>query len=207
MIISSIARYTRFVKSAKLLLSALVVILLALIFFYPLLKKDAGIRIAFTSSADKAAQPPTQMINANFHGFDDNNQPYNITAKTALQMDENNLVFDNINADLTLNSGAWLNMQASKGAMRMKERMLTLNGSVEIFNDEGYELHTDALSTDLGKKIAVTESQVKGQGPMGTLKAQGAVLDGNKKTITFTGRVYVTIHLPPKDSQDKEKRG
>lgn len=205
MIIQSIARYTRFVKSAKVLLSILVVILTALIFFYPIVKRDTGIRIAFTSTTDKSAQPPTQMVNANFHGFDDNNQPYNVTAQTAMQIDENDMVFNKINADLSLNSGMWLNMQAAKGTLKIKERLLSLNGAVEIFNDEGYELHTDALEVDIGKKIAVSRLPVNGQGLLGTLKAQGVVFDGNNKTATFGGRVYVTVHLPPKENA--ERRG
>jgi len=199
----SIAYYTKFVQSAKLLLGILVVILTVMIFAYPVLKKNSGLRIAFTSTDKTVKPPPTQMVNANFRGFDDENQPYNVTSKTALQLDENNVTFDKINGDISLNNGLWFTMQANKGHLKIKERLLDLNGSIEMFNDEGYELRTESINIDLGRKIAVTHEPVNGQGPLGSLKAHGAVFDGNAKTATFTGPVLVTLYLPPKEKDSK----
>ena len=148
------------------------------------------------------------MVNANFHGFDDTNQPYNVTAKAALQTDEDNVALDRVNGDIALNSGVWLTLSANKGNLKIQERLLDLQGSVEMFNDEGYELRTDYINIDIGKKLAVTNQPVNGQGPMGILKSQGAVFDGNAKTATFTGPVHVTLHLPPKeDDRNAQKKG
>ena len=201
--IQSIAHYTRFVNFTKLLLIILVVILTSAILFYPVFKKNSGIRIALVGNTSKNTPPPTQMLNANFHGFDENNQPYNITAKTALQMDQNNVTFDQLNADITLRSGEWISTQADKGSLKMKEHLLYLNGKVQLFTDEGYEMHTDSMLIDLEKKFSVTEDTVTGQGPFGTIKSNGAVFDSTAKVATFNGPVFVTIRLPPK--QDKPK--
>ncbi|MEI7668875.1 MAG: LPS export ABC transporter periplasmic protein LptC [Pseudomonadota bacterium] len=200
--LKSIAPYTRFVKSTKLLLGLFVFILTSLMFLYPIIKKDSGLRIAFTST-EKSQTSPTKMINANFHGFDESNQPYNLNAKTALQIDENNLSFEDINSDISLNNGVWLTMQANKGSLLVKEKLLDLVGAVEILNDNGYELKTDKLHIDIGKKIATTDDIVNGQGILGTLKAKGAIFDGNTKISKFGGRVFVKVYLPAKELKDE----
>lgn len=198
--------YTRFVNSAKLLLGILVVVLTCAILFYPIIKKNSDVRIAFTGmKTDKP--PPTQMVNANFHGFDDNNEPYNVTAKTALQTDEDTAVLDIVNGDISLNSGTWLTVSAKKGNLKIQEHLLDLYGSVEMFNDEGYELRTDIIHIDMGKKVAVTDQPVNGQGPLGILRSHGAVFDGKTKTTTFMGPVFVTLYLPKQDSGTPQKKG
>lgn len=203
---SSLAYYTQFVQLAKLLLGVFVVALIAVMFLYPVLKKNKDVRVAFTSIEKTMKPPPTQMINANFHGFDEHDQPYNITAVSAVQQDENNVTFDKVNCDITLSSGVWLTLQANKGSMKIKERLLTLQGSIEMFDDEGYELRTPYMEVDIGKKMAVTHDPVEGQGPLGTLKAHGAVFYGNTKDIVFGGPVLVTLYLAPKSSSTQEKK-
>lgn len=204
--IHPIAHYTRFVYSAKVLLGILVVVLIGMMFLYPVVKKNRDVRVAFTSIEKTVKPPPTQMVKANFRGFDQNNQPYNITADTALQSDEDNIAFNKINADITLNSGVWLSLQADKGSMKIKEHLLFLNGSVEMFNDEGYELRTDTMVVDIAKKMAVTHDVVKGQGPMGTLKSQGAVFYGDAKRAVFGGRVFVTVYMASKAPATKQRK-
>ncbi len=202
--IHPIAYYTRFVNSAKLLLGVLVLLLTVMIFAYPIIKKNSGLRIAFTSTEKTATPPPTQMVNANFHGFDNSNQPYNITAKTAVQLDEDNVNFDTLNGDISLNSGMWFTMQSNNGHLKVKEHLLDLKGAIEMFNDEGYEMRTETMNVDIGKKIAVTHDAVNGQGPLGLLRAHGAVFDGNAKTAVFSGPVFVMLYLPPKEKKKNE---
>lgn len=197
----SVAIYTRFVQLAKLLLGLLIVTLVALMFLYPVIQKNSDVRVAFTSIEKTVKPPPTQMVKPNFHGFDANNQPYNISAATALQVDENHIEFDKLNCDMTMNTGVWLSVQSDKGSMQVREKMLSLNGSVEMFDDAGYELRTEHMVVDIGKKIATTEDPVSGQGPLGTLKSKGAVFYGNTKNAVFNGPVFVTVHLPPKEKK------
>lgn len=203
----SVAHHTKFVHATKVLLFVLIATLISVLLFYPIIKKNTGIRIAFTSTPEKSAPPPTTMVNANFHGFDADNQPYSITAKNAMQLDADNVLLDQVNGDISLNSGVWFTAQADKGTLKMKQQQLLLNGSVELFNDQGYEMHTESIHIDIAKKIAVTEDPVSGQGPLGTLKSHGGVFDGIQKTATFNGPVFVTIYLPPKAGTPAEQKG
>jgi lipopolysaccharide export system protein LptC len=193
-IFHSVARYTKFVHSTKAVLSVLVFVLVGLVMFYLMTKnEDAGIRVAFTS-VSKGAASPTQMQGAKFHGLDKSNQPFNVIAVTATQKDDNTLLLDKVSGDISLKSGAWLSMSANNGIFTMKERLLDLTGNVEMMNDDGYEFRSEIMHVDIGKKMASTNQNVKGQGPLGTLQATGAVVDGNNAVITFTGPVLVTMY-------------
>jgi|GEM_PF-954782 len=190
--------YTKFVKYAKILIAISVFLLFCLIFLYPLIKKDTVVRIALTS-VEKGAVEPTKMSNPNFHGFDASNQPYNVTAKTATQIDENNVVLESLNGDIALKGGKWLSVTALTGKLKVKEHLLDLSGSVDIFNDDGYEMRTELLNVDISAKIATTDLEIKGQGPLGTIRSQGAIFNGVTKVSKFSDKVFVTIYLPHKE--------
>ncbi len=195
-LIHSIARYTRFVHSTKVALGALVLILTAILLFYSLGRNEtAGVRIAFTSVV-KGAVSPTQMLNARFHGLDKSNQPFNVTAATAVQRDSNTIDLVKVTGDISLKGGIWLSVTANNGVLHLSDRLLDLNGDIAMFNDEGYEFHTESLRVDIGRKYAVSQKPVQGQGPSGTLKAQGVIMDGIRQVTTFTGPVRMIIYPP-----------
>ena len=201
-ILRSVGRYTRFVSSTKWVLAALAVVLTCMILFYPVFRKDSGLRIAFTSIQKKGAGSPTQMIGAKFHGLDKDNQPFNLVSDTAAQIDDNTVELIKLNGDITLNSGSWLSLSANKGIYKIKDSQLDLNGSIEMFNEAGYEFRTEVMHVDMGKKTAVTHEEVRGQGPLGTLHAVGgATMDNNAHIITFAGPVFVTLYPAQQDAQ------
>jgi len=109
------------------------------------------------------------------------------------------VIFKHINSDIAMNNGSWMNLQANKGNFKVQEKLLDLEGDVDIVNEQGYELKTDTLHIEINKKIATTDSIVHGQGVAGTIKSKGAVFDGNAKISTFHGPVFVTVYLPAKE--------
>ncbi len=202
-LLHSVARYTRFVRSTKVILSVLVLFLTGMVLFYPLSKnEDAGIRIAFTS-IEKGVASPTQMVSPQFHGLDKNNQPFNVTAKLGTQQDDNTLLLEKVTGDISLKSGTWLSVAAENGIFTLKDRVLNLKGAIELFNDEGYEFRTEMLHVDMAKKIAVTHEHVEGQGPLGKLKAQGVHMDEASGVITFEGPILVTVFPPQEEKKAK----
>lgn len=200
--LNSIVRYTNFVRSAKVFLAALVILLTAIIFIYPIIKKNSSIRIEFANTEKQAqSTTPTEMANANFRGFDANNQKYNISAKTASQIDDNHVKLIQLKADIYEKTGKWLFMQSDTGMLQIKEKLLTLNGNIEFFSDDGYELTTQSMLVDIENKKATTNELVKGQGPLGKINSVGAVFDGKNKTAEFNSQVFVTIYLPEQEKK------
>lgn len=205
-ILQQVGRYTRFVYSTKLTLVVLAAILACLITFYPLLKRDNGVRIAFTSIEKKGPGSPTKMYGAKFHGLDKSNQPYHVNAVTATQMDDNTVGLDQLTSDITLNSGAWLSMSSKTGVFKIKEQLLDLKGAIDMFDGGGYEFRTERLHVDVAKKTAVTQDEVDGQGPLGKLKAfGGAQIDSNRQSIFFEGPVFVTVYPSQREETQPTK--
>jgi lipopolysaccharide export system protein LptC len=203
-LLGSVARYTKFVRSIKVLLSVLVAILIALVLFYPLIKKESNIRIVFTSILKGTKLAPTRMDNPRYHGLDKDDQPYNVDAKSAMQRDADTADLDKVSGDITMKNGQWLSISANTGVFKMKEHLLDLKGAVDMFTDEGYEFRTDVLHVNVANKTAVTQQEVQGQGPLGTIRAYGgAVVQGQAQAITFNGPVFVTVY-PPKDDAKKD---
>jgi len=207
MIFGSVARYTRFVRSTKLMLALFAVVLTCAILFYPLIHKESKVRIAFTSISKKTPGGPTEMANPQFHGLDKSYQPFNVTAKTATQEDENTVTLDHPIGDISLKSGAWLSVLANSGIFKVKEKDLDLTGSVEMFTDAGYEFRMEHMHANVGDKTAFTHDEVRGQGIPGTLIAKGgAQVDSAGERVLFNGPVFVTIYPSQNDDKKKETK-
>jgi lipopolysaccharide export system protein LptC len=84
--------------------------------------------------------------------------------------------------------------------------MLDLKGSVNLFHDLGYELHTARASIDMDNNVAAGDSPIQGQGAFGQINAAGFRLLESGERIIFTGKARLLIHsTAPKPKQGKKK--
>lgn len=199
-------RYTRFVKSTKVIMAVIAALLMALILFYPLLKSQtAGMRISLTGSPEKPASN-TNMTNARFHGLDKDNQLYtiNVVKVEGVNEDVSNLQLPS--GEILLKSKQHISLRADKGEFNKKTRMLKLKGAIKLEDDSGYSLTTEQMSVDIANNTAATSLEVFGDGPMGTLKAYGgAMADSENQQIVFQGPVFVTLNMDGKQKAKQEK--
>jgi hypothetical protein len=77
----------------------------------------------------------------------------------------------NVQADLSLKNGQWMNASAPHGTLDADSQKLSLSGAIAVFTDQGYEIHTDLAYIDLARGTAVGPHHVTGQGPSGTFEA------------------------------------
>jgi hypothetical protein len=96
---------------------------------------------------------------------------------------------DNVEADLTLRDGNWLNATAPHGLLDAPHsanqkcakttcsanQMLDMWGPIAVFSDNGYEVHTTSAHVDMGGGIVRGNKFVRGQGPMGSFYADSFV--------------------------------
>jgi lipopolysaccharide export system protein LptC len=165
-------RYTRFVNIMRrgLLLAGLV--LIGLVVGYSLLPRQSQ-RIAMTFEKMGIVSGDLAMTSPKLHGTDSEGNPFTVTADKATQ-DPKNLrqaKLSNVQADLSLKDGQWLNATATHGVLDADSRQLSLSGAIAVFTDQGYEIHTDLAHIDLAKGVAVGPHRVTGQGPTGTFVA------------------------------------
>ena len=96
-------------------------------------------------------------------------------------------------ADLLLKEGNWMAARAAQGAFRQKTRLLLLKGHVQLFHDTGYLMETEQLHIDMKDSTAWSNASVHGQGPAGTLEAQGLEANNNTHTLIFKGPAKLVI--------------
>ncbi len=191
-----IGAYSRFVTMMKVLLPVIALLLIVLVVVWPYLKlDDTRFSIGFTALKVGNVEDPA-MINPRFQGADSDKQTFSITADIAKNLlnAEKSVELEMPKADISLDDGSWLVVTAKSGIYVRERETLTLNDSVNLFHDSGYEFRTESANIDLTKGTASGSVPVEGQGPFGNLQAEGFRLVDKGKTIFFTGKSKLTIY-------------
>ncbi len=189
----SLRSYSRFVHVSKFTLSLMIIVILVFMVAVPLLnRQDNGIRVAFATIEEKEDAPPV-MVNPKFQGVDSQNRPYLVTANRAVQSGEHVIVLENVAADLTTESGAWLALIARQGTLDMEEESLLLQGNVQLYHDAGHEMQTEQVRVDLGNLNAFGESPVQIQGEFGHIKSNRFTILDKGDRMLFNDEVFVLL--------------
>ena len=189
--------YSGFVQVAKVMLPVAAVGLIALVILWPHLRtEDLRFRIGFAAITSNVDGDPN-LLNPRYVGTDNDNQPYAVTADIAKKLDgegmDMRIGLELPKADITLKDGTWLVLTAENGIYARRAKTLDLAGSVNLFHDSGYEFRTEKATLDLAEGLARGDQPVKGQGPFGTLQAEGFRLLNKGRTILFTGKSKMVL--------------
>ena len=188
-------RYSRFVGTIKVVLFLAAGALVLLMVAWPRLNGTTGFRLSFADlKAD--AEGNLGVTRARFAGTDANNRPFVVTAERAVQQHGSFELFalNTLQADITLDDGVWISVAAASGTYNRGARLLTLFGPIEIFSDQGYELHATVAVIDLAAGTVVSDQPIEGHGPMGTVRADGLFFSSAGGRLSLTGRVRVTAN-------------
>lgn len=193
---SATGRYSRFVSLMKMALPAAAVLLAVLVVLWPQMQKATTdlLSLGFSDLRGPAGQTQ-RLINPRYHGVDGGNKPFTITADLAEETESGSgaVRLTNPKADMTLDDGAWIMVGARRGLYHQDSTVMDLSGGVDVFHDSGYELHTDAATVNPRQGTASSTTPVAGQGPLGTLAAEGFTYDRAAGRLVFTGRAHLTI--------------
>ena len=195
-IITVSERYSRFVGLMKLVLPLGATALVIIVVTWPYINgREDGIPLSFASMGLGLTEK-VFMTNARYMGSDDNDQPYTLTAELMSEEDgvEDAIRLTRPQADIMLNDGSWLALSAETGVLVRESELLTLEGGVSFFSDAGYEFRTPSAEINLATKRAHGTEPIEGQGPFGTLSADGFRLENQGKTIIFEGNVRMTFY-------------
>lgn len=189
----AIARRRFAVTWAKRLLPVLALALLSAIALWPEFQRaeETG-RLAYRRAT--SGQPEgAAVIDARYRGVDENGRPFTVTATRADQATEERILLDDPKADLTLESGQWVMVEAEKGVYVQRVDHLDLSGGVVIWHDNGTTLRTPAAAVDLKAGAAAGNERVEAQGPFGTLESEGFMLMDKGAVIEFTGNARAVL--------------
>lgn len=135
------------------------------------------------------------MENPRFAGLDSKNRPYVVTGERAVQKSRDIKVYD-LTApvgDMKQGDDRWVYVRADTGRYFVETRMLDLAGHVELFHDKGHTLRGERARVDIPADAVTSDRPVQGQGPSGTVDAQGVHVTRGGRLVVFTGRTDMTL--------------
>lgn len=179
--------YARFVRLMRILLPAAALSLIGLVALWPhVVPRQDQFRIGFADL--EVGDDDLSMIRPRYVGSDKQNRPFSIRALSVRNLvpGGEEMLLDGPEAEITLDDGTWVTVQADTGEYHVKDKELDLSGSVRLFHDKGYTFETTAARVALDHGIVSGNEAVVGHGPAGELEGTGfRVSEGG-------GRVFVS---------------
>lgn len=189
-------RYGAMVTVLKVALPALALVLTAAVVAWPLLKDTASVEQSARVLAEAGDLDAMRMLNPNYAGVDEKQQPFAVTAAEMRKdsPDSPSIAMTEPKADVLMSDGSWAFVTALGGSYDQVAQVLELEGDVNFFQDQGYELRTRAATFDLLGGSAYGFDPIEGQGPFGTLSAEGGFQMLNRgEQVMLVGRSKVVI--------------
>ena len=193
---SLVARYTRFVHVSKAFLWISIAGMVGIVVWIGSGNSGVGVPRIVMSNVPHVGNLQDVMLKPRYQGLDVHNQPYTVSADSAIQKDKDTVGMEVIHADLMRKNGTWLGLDSAKGELNNQTKQMLLTGGVSLFADGGYEFRTEHAQVDIQKGTAYGDAHVEGQGPPGTLEADGfSISDNHQHVIHFNGSVKMVLSL------------
>jgi lipopolysaccharide export system protein LptC len=181
------------ITTTKFILPLIGLALLASIALYPEFDRaNNAARIALRQLAGQV--DGGEVIDAHYHGVDDQGRPYTLTAASATQDGPEKFNLTQPYGDMTLQNGSWMSMRSRLGVFIQHSNLLDLWKDVILYRDDGTTLYTQSMSMDLKSGAAAGSQPVHAEGPFGTLDAQGFGLVDKGAVIQFTGPAKLVLN-------------
>ncbi|MGQ0677051.1 MAG: LPS export ABC transporter periplasmic protein LptC [Rhodospirillales bacterium] len=195
--------HSRLVNVLKLAFPLIAGALIVLVAVWPhLMQRDERFRLGVSNvNIEEAAT--VRMIKPRFTGIDAANRPYVVTAEDAVQQPGDPSVVELLRpkGDITLANGSWVALMGDNGNYYKDLKVLDIHGRVTLFHDSGYEFRTQTARFDMNTSSAEGNERVDGQGPFGTLVAEGFRVTNRGAVVHFLGRSRMVIRREPGQAQ------
>ena len=178
---------------AKRILPLLALALLLLVAFWPEIQ-GTGDRNRISYRRVDITPEGGQLTDAHYQGVDASGRPYTVTATRVRQVGPERTDLEEPKADMQMQSGEWLMVQAKRGIYEQKANRLDLAGEVTLYRDDGTVLVTESASLDMKANAAAGHEMVHAEGPFGVLDAQGFTVLDNGAVVHFTGPARLVLN-------------
>lgn len=191
------------IRRLRLILPLLALLLVAA--FFITAREEASDDVFLNDFADVEAVPTDlQMANPEFTGVDDQGNPFNITATSAVRRPEEKQSVDLVDPRAVTRRGDRpVVIFAHRGAFAEDTNMLSLSSGVTLEQEIGgrnYVLRTPAATVAMETETVQSEAGVEGEGPGGArLKADRLDADSGAGRVRFEGNV--SMRLYPKGAE------
>lgn len=182
-------------RLVKYVLPAIALAFLALMIAWPRLFEEES-KFELTTAEISAVKDDLRMNSPRFTGMGAENHPYMVTADSAVQdVNDHELVrLDRLQADMSMQDGSWLSVNARNGLMHNGLQTLQLDGQIEAYSDLGYAFYTESAQIDLDAGTLASDRPVRLQGPYGHLRANSMRASNRGEVLHFAGDVKVIVY-------------
>ncbi len=182
---AGLVRRRLLVATTKRLLPLAALALLGSVVMWPELSRIVDHTVQ--RQTDRLEAKTGQLVDATYHGADQQGRPYTLTASTAHEVVPGRIALSDPKGDIIMSAQSWLMVQGLKGMYLQHEDNLDLSGQVQLYRDDGMVMQTDSANVDFKNGAATGPDKVHVEGPFGTLDAQGFSLVDRGALILFHG--------------------
>ncbi len=199
-------RLSRFRRSRKVLVFKFALPLIAaglvgLVLAWPKLQSgDDQWALERSSSivSDTSNNARPQVLNPRLSGVDEDGQPFEITADigTAAIGETGDEIYylTQPRADLSLNGGSWVALNAADGIYEPVAAVLLLKDGVSLFHDSGVEFQTEEARILMGERTAEGDLPVHGFGDFGEINSEGFRILDQGERVVFLGKSSLLLN-------------
>lgn len=187
--------HSRLVGTLKLALPLIAGVMILLVAAWPhIMQRDERFRIGVAKVGVEDVAT-LRMVKPRFTGLDRANRPFVLTADNAEQQPNDATIIDLVTpkGDITLSNGSWVALMGQKGHYYKDLKILDVFGDVNMFHDAGYEFRTATARFDLDASSAAGNERIDGQGPFGTIVAEGFRVIDRGAVVHFLGKSRMVI--------------
>ena len=187
------SRHDRLVRTAKLALPVLGVVLIAVLAISPFDKRGDVSFILDKKGVDKATER-MRIESARYSGEDASGNKFVIQANRAIQQksDVPIVMIEGIMAQMGLAQGP-LVINAERGNYDLDNQMVQVNGPVKVVGADGYRLETSNVQLDMKQHTLQSRGQVSGTMKLGTFEAGQMHADLGSRTVLLDHGVRLKI--------------
>ena len=188
------SRHSRIVFILKAALPSAAALFLGLMLLAPEFDRLKKIKIDMPrlDSADKIS---FTMDNGTFYGQGNDGMVFSLSIGNFKENRIDNIImFSTITGKVFLKDASWLDIKTTEGRYAKEDRLVTLEGRVELADDQGSRAETSEAAIDL------ENSEVRGAKPInantrfGKVSGEGFVMKRGERYL-FTGRVRALVDL------------
>lgn len=137
--------------------------------------------------------PGIEMSAPTLTGTDRNGRPFEVKAAQATQSREGLVELTDVSLRMELEDGP-LTLTARTGRIQPETGLASVDGQVKINLADTHHFTTEHADADLKAGRITGNQPVRVEGPMGTIDAEGFVVEKSVQQITFTGGVRSTVN-------------
>ena len=203
--LSAARRRSAIVKVLRIIFILMAAAIIAVVIAYIVASSNQPTPEPQPAPVQQAKEDETRIIKPKFTGHDDTGRAYVVVADSAVRRtdvdDTTDLISPQLDFNTNLEQTNVPKVSAERGVYDASNKILDLYEQVQLGAPNGYVYETNHARILIAEDRIIGDQQVKGQGPLGSIRADSYEIANGGDRLYFRGRVQTRI------STKKETKG